>query len=406
VSGHLPLGADDPVLVDGYRLLGRLGEGGQGRVYLAADAHGGRVALKVLLPELAADPVARARIAEQTDLTRHLPASVAVRVLAARADYDPPYVVTEYVPGPSLAARVRDDGPLRGAELEGLLVGTLAALVAVHAGGVVHHDLKPANILLGPHGPRFADFDLALRKGRRDPTANEEGVLGSAAFLAPERLDAGPAVSASDVFAWAATMVFAATGRSPFHAPDVDDVVHAVQHDPPDLAGAPAWVRPLLASCLAKDPGQRPTAEAARAQLEQARHPAPAWGSAPPVPHAPPARAGHRAPHPATRHAPLPGIRPTAPRRPPAWLSARRPPPAPTSARASGLTVVGYTIGAMGILGAVVVAAMIFFVALAIATAPPSDQTPTPTPTPDTSPGTSYSALGVPGPEAGAPSGP
>jgi serine/threonine protein kinase len=299
--------------VDGYRLLGRLGEGGQGRVFLAEGPDGGRVALKVLLPEVASDPATRARIADQLELTRHLPEAAVVRLFVARVDAEPPYLVSEYVPGPSPADRVRGAGPLAGPALDGLMTRALDALAAIHRAGVVHNDLKPANILLGPDGPRFADFDLALRIGTRDPTANEDGVMGSAAFLAPERLDAGPAIRASDVFAWAATMVYAGTGRSPFHAADMSGVVRAIEHDAPDLAGMPARTVSLLQACLDKDPLRRPTVDKVVDRLAAALRPdgpasppsappgsaVPAWGT--PAPDDDPDEAASASPPPAPR---------------------------------------------------------------------------------------------------------
>jgi serine/threonine protein kinase len=276
-----PLRPGDPARVGDYTVLGRLGQGGQGQVFLAEAPGGERVAVKLLLPQIAADAAVRARIAAQLALTRFLPGYAVVRVLANHVAEDPPYLVSEYVPGPSLLQRVRRSGPLQGSELDRLLIATLAALAAIHRGGVVHNDLKPANVVLGPRGPRIGDFDIAMRAGARDPDAAQDGVLGSAAFLAPERLDAGPAQPAGDVFAWAATMVFASTGRSPFHAPTKADVVRAVEHDPPDLNGVPEALRPLLARCLEKRPERRPSVNQALERLRSAlaESATPAWGT-------------------------------------------------------------------------------------------------------------------------------
>jgi serine/threonine protein kinase len=268
-----PMRAADPDRLDGYRLLGRVGEGGQGTVYLAENPAGEQVAVKLLLPELVAEPEARRRVLAEAEVARRVPSFCTARLLDAHVDGERPYLVTEYVAGPSLADDVRRNGSVSGSELERLMVGTLTALVTIHRAGVVHHDLKPANILLGPDGPRVVDFGIALRTGSVDPHADGTGVLGSAAFLAPERLDAGPASPASDVFGWAATMVHAATGHSPFNAADVSAVIHAVEHRPPRLDGVPDRLRPLLTGCLAKRPEARPTAQQALNQLLEALQP-------------------------------------------------------------------------------------------------------------------------------------
>ena len=259
--------------IDRYRVVRLLGEGGQGTVYLAEDPTGRPVAVKVLLPEVVADPVARNRIGAEVALARRVPSFCTARLLDARLDGERPYLVTEYIPGPSLAGQVLAHGPLAGSDLERLMVATLTALVTIHRAGVVHHDLKPANILLGPDGPRVVDFGIALRAGALDPQSGADGVLGSAAFLAPERLDAGPATPASDMFGWAATMVHAATGRSPFQAGTQAGVIEAVEHGAPRLDGVPGGLRPLLAACLEKDPARRPGAGVALAGLLESLQP-------------------------------------------------------------------------------------------------------------------------------------
>jgi serine/threonine protein kinase len=367
---------DDPREVDGYRVRGVLGEGGQGRVFLAADRGGkGLVALKVLLPEVAADPVARERIADQLELLRHLPGSAVVRMLAARVDAEPPYLVHEYVPGPSLSDRVRRYGPLEGAPWERLATATLDALAAIHRSGIVHHDLKPANILLGPDGPRISDFDLALRIGALDPMANEDGVMGSAAFLAPERLDAGPAIRASDVFAWAATTVYAATGRSPFHALDQAGVVRAVEHEPPVLTGVDPRVVPVLRACLEKDPARRPTAERAAERLAVALK-LPGPRVAPSAPSAPTWGTPSAAAAPTS-----PSTRTATAKARPAWGT-----PSPPSSSAAAMTTATTPTKNSGCLSTLAVAAAIvfvpsFFYLAANSSGSPNDN-PSPLPTP------------------------
>ncbi|MFI6732145.1 serine/threonine-protein kinase [Nonomuraea sp. NPDC050451] len=250
-----PLRPDDPPSLGGYLLSGRLGEGGQGVVYLARTAAGEPVAIKLLS---AGDQQTRARLARELDALEGIASFCTARVLDVSADGPRPFVVSEFVDGPSLADRVRERGPLRGGDLERLAVGTATALAAIHAAGIVHRDFKPANVLLGPDGPRVVDFGIARAEGAATMTS---GLIGTPAYLAPEQISGSPASAASDVFAWASSVLFAATGTSPFGADTVPAVLHRVLHAEPDLSPLPPRVRGLIASCLAKDPSRRPTAQ-------------------------------------------------------------------------------------------------------------------------------------------------
>ncbi|MET7326682.1 serine/threonine-protein kinase [Nonomuraea sp. NPDC005650] len=250
-----PLRPDDPAALGPYRLVGRLGEGGQGVVYLAHSAAGEQVAVKLLS---AGDQQTRARLARELDALEGIASFCTARVLDVSADGPRPYVVSEFVDGPSLAERVRERGPLRGGDLERLAVGTATALAAIHAAGIVHRDFKPSNVLLGPDGPRVVDFGIARAEGAATMTS---GLIGTPAYLAPEQINGSPASPASDVFAWAASILFAATGTSPFGADTVPAVLHRVLHAEPDLSPLPPRLRGVIASCLAKDPSRRPTAQ-------------------------------------------------------------------------------------------------------------------------------------------------
>ncbi|GAA1710163.1 serine/threonine protein kinase [Nonomuraea bangladeshensis] len=272
-----PLAPNDPESLGGYRLAGRLGEGGQGVVYLAHPAGGGDpVAVKLLS---AGDRETRARLARELDALEGIASFCTARVLDASVDGPRPYVVSEYVDGPSLAERVRERGPLRGGELERLVVGTATALAAIHAAGIVHRDFKPGNVLLGPDGPRVVDFGIARAEGSATLTS---GIIGTPAYLAPEQINGTPASAASDVFAWAASMVYAGTGVSPFGADTVPAVLHRVLHAEPDLSALPGRLRELLAACLSKEPGRRPTAQQLMVALVA---PGPSRPSAPPGSH-------------------------------------------------------------------------------------------------------------------------
>lgn len=249
-----PLSPDDPVQLGPFRLAGRLGEGGQGVVYLAYAPSGEPVAVKSLFR---GDPETRMRLSRELAALESVAPFCTARVLAASVDGPRPYVVSEYVDGPSLEQRIRERGPLRGGELERLVVGTATALAAIHAAGVVHRDFKPANVLLGPDGPRVVDFGIARADSAATTTS---GLIGTPAYLAPEQIAGSPASAASDVFAWAATMLCAASGRSPFGADTLPAVLNRILSHQPDLSVLPAGLTGLIASCLDKDPAGRPAA--------------------------------------------------------------------------------------------------------------------------------------------------
>ncbi|MEU8382087.1 serine/threonine-protein kinase [Streptosporangium sp. NPDC048865] len=251
-----PLTPDDPVRLGAFQLAGRLGEGGQGVVYLAHAPSGERVAVKVLFR---GDTASRARLARELSALESVAPFCTARVLTASVDGPLPYVVSEFVDGPSLEERIRERGPLRGGELDRLVVGTATALAAIHAAGVVHRDFKPANVLLGPDGPRVVDFGIARAEGA---ATTASGLIGTPAYLSPEQIGGAPASPASDVFGWAATMLCAASGGSPFGADTVPAVLHRILNLHPDLSALPPAFAGLIASCLDKDPARRPTARA------------------------------------------------------------------------------------------------------------------------------------------------
>ena len=293
-----PLTPDDPAELGRYRLAGRLGAGGQGVVYLANSPEGEQVAVKLLST---GDHQTRARLARELGALESIASFCTARVLDASVDGPRPYVVSEFVEGPSLAERVGDRGPLRGGDLERLAVGTATALAAIHAAGVVHRDFKPANVLLGPDGPRVVDFGIARAEGAATMTS---GLIGTPAYLSPEQIGGTVASSASDVFAWAATMLFAATGRSPFGADTVAAVLHRVLTTDPDLSSLPPRLGALIASCLSKDPSCRPAARELMVSLVNPNTPA---RTAPPRTNPLPPRAPGRLPGGPPEGAPSPG---------------------------------------------------------------------------------------------------
>lgn len=229
---------------------------GQGVVYEAYDASGSRYALKTL--HRAADPFLRERFTREAEAARRVAPFCTARIVLAGVDGDVPYLVSEYVAGPTLAAAVRADGPPSPDAVLRLATGVATALSAIHQAGVVHRDLKPGNVLLGPDGPRIIDFGIARAP---DMSLTATGaIMGTFGYMAPEVLAGQRATEASDVFAWAAVVLYAATGTEPFRGENIAEVAHRTTTVEPDLGALPPEIRPLMAAALAKDPRRRPTA--------------------------------------------------------------------------------------------------------------------------------------------------
>ncbi|MFF3671380.1 serine/threonine-protein kinase [Microtetraspora malaysiensis] len=246
-----PLLPDDPREVGGYALQSRLGAGGQGVVYLGRAPDGTNVAVKVLHRGWAGGE-SRKRLVREISAARRVAPFCVAQVLDADVDADLPYIVSEYVEGPSL----QQAGPRSGTALHRLAVSTATALAAVHEAGVVHRDFKPANVLLGSDGPRVIDFGIARHL---DATTRSSGLVGTPSYMSPEQIGGATATPASDVFAWGCVIVFAATGRPPFGDDSVPAVINRVMNREPDLGDLAEPLRSIVTDALRKDPAQRPS---------------------------------------------------------------------------------------------------------------------------------------------------
>ena len=256
----------DPRLIGPYQLVGRLGAGGMGRVFLGVSAAGRPVAVKVIHAGLAADPEFRARFSIEVAAARKVSGLFTALVVDADVDAQVPWLATAYVSGPSLSEAVRDGGPLSVARLLGMAAGLAKSLTAIHAAGVVHGDLKPSNVLLALDGPRVIDFGIS-QAAEAAPLARAGLVVGTPSFMSPEQA-AGQAVGPfSDVFSLGTVLAFAATGRKPFGTGPAAAVLERVVRGAPDLGGVPAEVLPLIERCLVKDPAGRPAAAALLAEV-------------------------------------------------------------------------------------------------------------------------------------------
>ena len=265
MSGMLPLRDNDPREVGGYRLLGRLGEGGQGVVFLALSSAGTQAAVKLLAPTT--DPQVRSRFLKEVAAAQQVAGFCTAHVLDAGIFERRPFIVSEYVSGPSLVEVVQQHGPRSGAVLERIAVATLTALGAVHAVGMVHRDFKPGNVLLGPDGPVVIDFGLAAVPGMTTTGLSGQVAVGTPAFMAPEQLAGARVTAAADMWAWAVTIAFAGTGDLPFRGESLTATAYAILHAEPTVGQLREPLGSIVHRCLSKNPAFRPSARGALSQL-------------------------------------------------------------------------------------------------------------------------------------------
>ncbi|MEU1483891.1 serine/threonine-protein kinase [Streptomyces sp. NPDC005752] len=270
------LGSGDPQRIGSYRLLGRLGAGGMGQVFLARSDRGRTVAIKLVRPELAAQQHFRDRFRAEVQAARKVGGAWTAPVLDAGVDAPVPWVATGYVAGPSLdrivsgrpGAPAEDSGahgPLPERSVRGLGAGLAGALQDIHRAGLIHRDLKPSNVLVTIDGPRVIDFGIA----RALETATDGGltrtgaVIGSPGFMSPEQVRGDRVTTACDVFCLGSVLAYAATGRLPFGAADsgMHALMFRIAQEDPDLTGVPADLVELIRDCLAKDPAARPSTD-------------------------------------------------------------------------------------------------------------------------------------------------
>lgn len=273
-----PLRSGDPSRIGRYRVRARLGAGGMGVVFLGEARDGSQAAIKMLRPELADDQEFRIRFRREVAMLTRVQGLCTVRVIEADTESTKPFLATEYADGPSLAEHVGQHGQLGADMLYGLATGLAEALAAIHAAGVIHRDLKPGNVLLTQTGPKVIDFGIAQAM---DATAfTRTGMtVGSPGFMAPEQI-LGRARQPVDVFSWALTVAYAASGQPPFGTGPTEAIMYRIIHDNPDIAAVPTELRSLVQAALAKNPDERPTAADLLRQLTR-------WSSAAPATNAP-----------------------------------------------------------------------------------------------------------------------
>ncbi|MFC4947679.1 protein kinase domain-containing protein [Pseudonocardia sp. GCM10023141] len=265
--------AAEPPMLGRYRVLGRLGVGGMGRVLLGVDEVGRRVALKIVHAELASDQGFRERFRREIQIAAAAPAWFTAPVLDADPDAERPWLATAYIEGPSLAGYVSQNGPLDEYGVAALAVRLADGLAALHSTGLVHRDIKPSNVLLAEDGPRLIDFGISRALDGTALTQTGK-VIGTPEYMSPEQASGERVVTpAGDMFSFGSLLVYAGTGTSPFASDSAQGSVYRIVYGEPDLGRLTGRVREVAAGCLQKDPAARPTAVQARASLRAATDP-------------------------------------------------------------------------------------------------------------------------------------
>jgi serine/threonine protein kinase/ABC-type amino acid transport substrate-binding protein len=254
-----PLEAGEPRQVGPFRIVGRIGEGGQGIVYLGMNASGERAAIKLLHVKFSGDTIARSRFAREARAAQRVASFCTAGVMDADLEGDTPYIASEYIEGRSLRQVVEDDGPIRGTALQRLAIGTATALTAIHHASIVHRDFKPDNVLIAADGPRVVDFGIARIIDSTGTITSR--AIGTPAYMAPEQIAGSDVGPYTDVFAWGATIVFAATGETAFAGGSIAVVLNRILNQEVDLGVMPEPLRGVVRSALSKSPATRPSAD-------------------------------------------------------------------------------------------------------------------------------------------------
>ena len=253
----LPLAPGDPQHLGGHQLIGLLGHGGMGRVYLGISPDGGQVAVKVMHPQYAGDTAFRERFKREAETAQRVSGPFTAKVLDSGVDERTPWLVTEYIPGPTLAQLVSEYGPLPDASVRALAAGLAQALSDIHSRHIVHRDLKPANVILSVTGPRVIDFGIARALDGMGMTATDE-LLGTVNYMSPEHLAGREVTGQSDVYSLGAVLVYASTGKTPQRPVLTTDPANG-RPGTPGLGDVPPGLRALIARCLRPDPARRTT---------------------------------------------------------------------------------------------------------------------------------------------------
>jgi serine/threonine protein kinase len=252
----IPLSSDDPAKVSDYVLQAKIGTGGMGTVYLSFTRGGLPIAIKLVKPDLAADPEFRYRFAREIAVARRVQGPYTASVVDADPDAEIPWFASTYIAGPSLQKAVSDYGPLPRTSVFRMLAGAAEGIQAMHKAGLIHRDLTPANLLLAEGGPRLIDFGIA--RAVDSPVTSPGILIGTPGYMAPEQIH-GQVSPATDVFGLGQLALYAATAHTAFGKGSSETLLERTINEQPSLTGCPSELRPIVEACLRRDPGRRPT---------------------------------------------------------------------------------------------------------------------------------------------------
>lgn len=263
-----PLGVSDPRRIGPYRIFAQLGRGGMGRVFLAGAPDGRLVALKLVHAQHVEDPGFRERFRREVAASRRVSGAYTAPVVDADVETEIPWLVTVFVPGPSLRQAIDETGALPSETAARLAAGLASALGEIHAAGLVHRDLKPSNVLLAADGPRVIDFGVArATDGSTSELTHTGWLVGSPGYMSPEQAESKTLTPASDIFSLGAVVYMACTGTEPFMGASTPATLYNVVHAEPAMDAVPEELRGIVGACLAKDPAARPTPEQLLARI-------------------------------------------------------------------------------------------------------------------------------------------
>jgi serine/threonine protein kinase len=254
------LRSGDPEQIGPWQIVNRLGSGGMGVVYMGTN--GTRAAaIKVVREFLLEDPASRTRLTREVETLLRVKSDFVAEIVGSDIDGNPAWIATNYVDGPSLKILVEKEGPLSEEKWIEFAKGFLSALSSVHSVGVVHRDIKPSNILLSKTGPKLIDFGISFVNDATSLTGTGM-VAGTPAWLAPEQFLGREITTSVDNFAAGSTLMYAATGRTPWGAEDssVGAVMHTILVEEPDLSALSDFQIDIITPLLIKDAQSRKTA--------------------------------------------------------------------------------------------------------------------------------------------------